>query len=171
MIIMGYTTVFEGQFNLNKKLDTETHEFLNKLASTRRMKRNVDESVYGIEGELYVDGEGFKGQDREDNVIDSNSPPWTQPGLWLDWTPTEDGTAIEWNRNEKFYDADDWIIYLIEKVLKPKGYVLNGVVNAEGEDGYQYHIFIKDNKVIVSAGLSKKHYAPDWKKWHDEMWG
>jgi hypothetical protein len=37
---MGYTTSFDGQFELNKKLDPETHSFLTKLEETRRMERD-----------------------------------------------------------------------------------------------------------------------------------
>ena len=58
---MGYTTEFQGKFKLNKRLDEKTHEFLVNLSSTRRMSRNVDD-IYGIEGEFYVEGDGFRGQ-------------------------------------------------------------------------------------------------------------
>lgn len=165
---MGYTTIFEGHFDLNKKLDAETHEFLNKLADTRRMKRNVDESVYGVEGEFYVDGEGFKGQEKEDNVIDNNEPPSTQPSLWLQWVPTDDGMAIKWDGGEKFYDSVEWIKYLIKSILAPKGYILNGIVNAEGEDGEKYYIHTIDNSTVAYRGFSKEQKRPDWKKWYEE---
>jgi hypothetical protein len=78
---MGYTTDFSGEFKLNKPLDPETERLMDGLNTTRRMKRNVDESIYGIEGEFYF-GSGSFGQDREENIIDYNSPPRTQPGLW-----------------------------------------------------------------------------------------
>lgn len=148
---MGYTTDFRGQFNLNKKLDKETHEFLTKLAETRRMARNVGPE-YGTEGEFYVEGKGLMGQDREDNVIDQNQPPSTQPSLWLQWIPTDDGTAIVWDENEKFYCYVEWIEYLIEKILAPKGYVLNGAVDWQGEEFDDMgSIIIEDNQVRIGA--------------------
>ncbi|MCY7969604.1 hypothetical protein MOB49_21465 [Bacillus haynesii] len=145
---MGYNTTFQGQFKLNKTLDSETYSFLKKLANTRRMKRKVNESIYGIEGEFYVDG-----RDHDENIIDGNEPPKTQPSLWLQWIPTEERNAIVWDGEEKFYCADKWIIYLIEKVLKPKGYVLNGIVNAFGEETNDiWHISIVNNHVSIGNG-------------------
>lgn len=146
---MGYTTEFNGKFNLNKKLDKETHEFLTKLASTRRMKRKLPPE-YGIEGEFYVDGAGYAGQDREDSIVDYNKPPSTQPSLWCQWIPTHDGTAIEWDGGEKFYHYVDWIKYIIDKVLAPRGYSLSGVVDWRGEDWSDTGtIVVRDNKVGI----------------------
>lgn len=148
---MGYTTDFVGQFNINKKLDPETHEFLKKLAETRRMKRNVGPE-YGVEGEFYVEGKGYMGQDDDSNVIDHNRPPSTQPGLWLQWVPTEDGTAIVWDEGEKFYNYVEWVEYLIEKILAPRGYILNGKVDWRGEEFYDMGcIIIENNQVKVSS--------------------
>ncbi|WP_198864017.1 hypothetical protein [Bacillus velezensis] len=61
--------------------------------------------------------------------------------------------AIVWDGGEKFYCADKWIIYLIEKVLQPKGYVLDGTVNAFGENPDDiWHITITDNQVSIEEG-------------------
>lgn len=144
---MGYTTDFNGVFQLNKKLDDATHEFLKKFADTRRMKRDLGPE-YGVEGEFYVDGGGFAGQDREDNVINSNSPPSTQPGLWCQWVPTEDGMGIEWDGGEKFYHYVDWIKYIISNFLQPKGYELNGEVYFQGEDSADFGIIRIENNVV-----------------------
>lgn len=152
---MGYTTDFHGALKLNKQLSEDDKTFLKKLASTRRMARNVD-AKYGVEGEFYVDGEGMFGQDIEDNVIDHNRPPRTQPSLWLQWVPTEDGWGIEWDGNEKFYNYVEWLEYLIEKILAPRGYVLNGEVEWYGEDREDMgKISVKDNVVTThSARIS-----------------
>ncbi len=81
-----------------------------------------------------MEGGGAFGQDREDNVIDFNSPPGPQPGLWCQWCPSEDRKGIEWDGGEKFYRYAEWLEYLVDKVLAPKGYVLNGEVEWQGED-------------------------------------
>ncbi len=147
---MGYDTNFTGAFQLNKPLTVKDFTFLKKLNETRRMARNVDESLYGVEGEFYVDGGGFAGQDRESNIIDFNLKPKTQPSLWCKWVPNEDGTAIEWDGVEKFYSYVEWIEYLIEKILAPRGYVLNGEVNWQGEEnGDEGIICIVDNVVTT----------------------
>ena len=147
---MGYTTDFSGSFQLNTPLQPRMNEFLKKFNETRRMARNVDEA-FGIEGEFYVLGTGFFGQDHEANVIDYNTAPVTQPGLWCQWTPNEDGTAIEWDGGEKFYYYSEWLFYLINKILAPNGYVLNGTVTWQGEEtGDVGKIKVVDNVITVA---------------------
>lgn len=116
------------------------------------MARKVGKK-YGLEGAYYVDGKGFAGQDHEPNVIDHNRPPTGQPGLWCQWTPTEDGMAIEWDGGEKFYEYVAWINYLIEHFLAPRGYKLTGDVRWCGEDSDDIGmICIKNNKVKTKIG-------------------
>ena len=157
---MGYTTEFKGKFLLNKALDQETYNFLKKLSETRRMKRNVsllpegyekyNLENWGEEGEFFVDAGGLCGQDRESSIVDYNTPPITQPGLWCHWTPTEDKLAIKWDDGEKFYDYIEWIEYLIDKILKPRKYKLNGTVQWRGEEFDDIgEIQIKNNKVKI----------------------
>jgi hypothetical protein len=149
---MGYTTDFSGQLKFNKQLSLDDHTFLTKLADTRRMARNVDPK-YGVEGEFYVEGGGSFGQAGEPNVIDSNRPPETQPGLWLQWRPTEDGWYLEWDGGEKFYNYVEWLRYLIEKILSPRGYVLNGEIEWFGEDlDDRGKIAVKDNTITTFKG-------------------
>jgi len=150
---MGYITDFSGQFNLDKPLDDETYTLLKGLNETRRMKRNVDPK-YGVEGEFYVESDAPSGQDFDNpNVIDGNTPPSTQPGLWCQWTPTEDRLHIEWDEGEKFYYYVEWIKYIVDKILKPRGYVLNGEVEWEGESTDDLGLLsIKDNVVTTKLG-------------------
>lgn len=150
--MMGYTTEFDGCFTLNKPLDDETYNFLVKLNETRRMKRNLPEK-YGVDGEFYVEGGGEFGQDKEENVVDSNVPPSTQPGLWCQWVPSEDRLTIGWDEGEKFYDYIEWIKYIIEKILTPRGYVLSGAIKWEGEENSDMGIIeIHENKVVIKRG-------------------
>lgn len=149
---MGYTTDFTGRLKFNKQLSLDDHTFLTKLSETRRMARNVDEK-YGVEGEFYVEDTNDFGQDKNDNIIDYNVSPRTQPGLWLQWTPTEDGWYLEWNGAEKFYNYVEWLEYLIEKVLEPRGYVLNGLIEWQGEDSDDIgQITVVDNVVTTQEG-------------------
>lgn len=159
---MGYTTDFWGKYELDRPLDDKTWTFLRKLSETRRMKRHVDPK-YGVEGEFYVDGKGLLGQDSDDTVVNYNYPPKTQPSLWCNWTPTEDKKHIAWNQAEKFYKYDRWLIYIIEKILKPRGYILNGAIKWQGEDlAGQGYLVVIDNTVLKSPvetweALRKKH--------------
>jgi hypothetical protein len=154
---MGYDSTFRGEFKLNKSLTVKDYKFLKNFSETRRMKRNLPEE-YGVEGEFYVEGKGYGGQDRNDpSIINFNSPPSTQPGLWCQWIPNEEGDAIVWDGGEKFYNYVEWIQYLIDKILSPRGYILNGEVFWQGEDSDdEGKIVVKDN--IVETKTVQKTY-------------
>ncbi len=177
---MGYHTDFFGSFALNKPLTSEQIEYLKMFAETRRMKRvaskiatlsGKSKDFFGKESDAvntrclellkslkmdvgpegaYYCGVGDFGQARDESVVDGNTPPSSQPGRWCQWVPTDDGTAIEWNGTEKFYDYVEWIEYLIANFLKPWGYVLNGEVEWQGEERDDRGlIVIKKNKVTT----------------------
>lgn len=129
---MGYTTEFRGRLALNKKLTDADRDFLLALNETRRMKRKL--KGYGIEGEFYVGNRNNFGQEHTPDVVDYNEPPKTQPGLWCKWKPTDDGLGIEWDGREKAYDMPEWLVYLLNRYLVPRGYLLNGVISAQGEE-------------------------------------
>lgn len=156
---MGYTTDFSGNFSLkNKPLSPKMIEFLKHFNETRRMARKQPKE-FGIQGEFYVGShdDGRMGQSDKGNVIDHNSPPSTQPGLWCQWTPSEDGTRIEWDGGEKFYYYTEWLLYLIHKILAPNGYILNGQVTWQGEEtGDVGEIYVEDNKVFTEPYKGKK---------------
>lgn len=147
---MGYTTDFGGRFELDKPLAPKMKKFLTLLNETRRMKRNVDEA-FGIEGEFFVFGTGDYGQNNDSTIVDFNQQPSTQPSLWCQWVPNEDGTAIEWDGGEKFYAYSEWLFYIINKILAPNGYTLNGTVVWQGEEtGDVGKIHVVDNVVTVA---------------------
>lgn len=173
---MGYTTNFEGSFVLDKPLASEHLEYLCKFQDTRRMKRDasltagrpdsIREEVglpVGNEGGYFVGEGGYAGQGRGPDVVASNDPPTGQPGVWCKWEPNEDGTAIEWNGAEKFYNYTDWIVYLIEHFLGPWGYVLAGEMMWEGEERSDFGtIYIKDN-VVEAVKAEVKQCGPSCK--------
>jgi hypothetical protein len=88
----------------------------------------------GIEGEYFVGSRKDHGQTHDKSIIDYNESPKTQPGLWCQWVPSEDGKYIEWSGMEKFYYYTEWLNYIIEHFLKLWGYTLNGVVSFQGEE-------------------------------------
>jgi hypothetical protein len=146
---MGYTTDFIGSFKINKPLSEKMKKFLVLFNETRRMGRKVAD-VFGHEGEFYVFGGGFYGQDNEPNIMDFNKEPKTQPGLWCKWVPNEDGTEIVWDGGEKFYSYTEWLVYLIHKILKPNGYVLNGEMTWQGEEtGDVGELIVENNRVFI----------------------
>lgn len=167
---MGYSTDFEGKFTIDKNLDDKTYNFLCKLAETRRMKRDIcllpstgfekyGFDSWGEEGEFYVDAGGLAGQNREKSILEYNQAPQTQPGLWCQWVPNNDRVTIEWDGNEKFYNYLEWLEYIIEKVLEPRGYKLNGLVSWQGEEASDFgQIKVKNNEIYTRLG--KMGYGP-----------
>lgn len=165
---MGYTTDFEGRFNLDRPLAPEHKAYLEAFAGTRRMGRDVTlvaklpdplrEAVdlpAGPQGAYYVgsSSDGQFGQGKDESIVDFNHAPSSQPGLWCQWVPSSDGTAIEWDGGEKFYSYVEWLEYLVENFLGKWGYKLNGTVTWEGEDrSDKGKIIVKDNVITTKRG-------------------
>lgn len=161
---MGYTTDFTGRFTLNKPLDDDTYTFLDKFNRSRRMARNRGPE-YGVEGEFYVDGADQDTEYRAPDIIDHNTPPRTQPGLWCKWMPSDDRLGIEWDEGEKFYSYTEWLAYLIKQILAPRGYVLSGQVEWQGEEPDNFGVItVEKNQILVQKG--QRQLAPpepfDW---------
>lgn len=146
---MGYTTEFEGSFKINQPVDDETAILLKGLANTRRVKRNI--KGYGIDGEFYIGGEDvYYGEERNRDlsIVDYNTPPRTQPGLWCQWKLQDDNQTIMWDGAEKFYNYVEWIEYIIKSILEPRGYIVNGEVKWYGEDRDDNGKIIIENNVV-----------------------
>lgn len=178
---MGYTTEFEGKIEIDPPLSEREIEYLKKFAGTRRMDR--------AEGPYFVEGTGPHGQGRDKGIRDYNRPPEGQPGLWCQWVPTEDGSALEWDEGEKFYDAAEWMAYLRTHFLSgadgfgdrpaaalidpkgmgwlPGGHQMRGTIMATGEeDGDVWRIVVRDEGVFVSEeselGWGAEERVPDF---------
>jgi hypothetical protein len=138
---MGYTTDFSGELEIYPEITPEHRAYINQFSNTRRMKRNPDitllledpyrdnvdlegDGYYGVEGGYFVNGDGVAGQARDASIIDYNSPPLGQPGLWCQWV-VNDYNYLEWDGGEKFYNYTEWLDYLIEHFFEPWGYTLN----------------------------------------------
>jgi hypothetical protein len=166
---MGYTTEFEGKFKLDRQLTDNHKNYLLKFSETRRMKRSEEKASklsdplreavslpIGYQGEYFVGGTGSWGQDHDNSIIDYNNQARTQPGLWCQWIPSDDGLYIEWNQGEKFYHYIEWLAYLIENFLIPWGYTLNGKVNWQGESNDDIgQIIVKDNTIRTSNTIKE----------------
>jgi hypothetical protein len=148
-------------FNLFHALAPEHAAYLRAFSGTRRMKRDpniaqtypdpVREAVglpIGIEAGYFVAGKGYAGQDDDASVVDCNTPPKGQPGLWCQWVPSEGGSAIVWDQVEKFYDYTEWIAYLIKHFLQPWGYSLEGEMIWQGEDDSDRGLLVVRNNVV-----------------------
>lgn len=156
---MGYTTDFEGSLTIEPPLNAKEVEYINKFSDTRRMNRT--------NGPYFVGGKGFKGQEDDADVTDHNQPPDGQPGLWCQWIVSENGTTLEWDGGEKFYDATAWMEYIINHFLGQcpiarnanqhfeflQGHLLNGDIFASGEESSDHwKIEVRNNVVTEKQG-------------------
>lgn len=176
---MGYTTDFDGEWKVEPPLKPDHRAYLKQFSVSRRMKRDpkaterLEDSLrvavglpVGVEGGYYVGPAGDNGQggmfrprrtpEDRGGILDSNSPPEGQPGLWCKWTPNQDGTAYHWSGAEKFYDYVEWMQYLLDHFLTPWGYKLSGRVDWQGEDEpdkgfmviYNGRVFVNEDPVL-----------------------
>lgn len=172
---MGYSTDFSGNFKITPALSNEHRQYLEKFAETRRMKRNpqlaetMDDPVrvaaglpIGEDAEFFVGGTDDFGRGRDQSVVDYNSPPRTQPGLWCQWVPTEDGDHFGWDGGEKFYHYVEWLQYLIDKFLKHWGYTLDGRIVWQGEDRSDCGEITVAGNEVTSKELSPSEVANDF---------
>lgn len=162
---MGYTTDFYGAVEVQPPLNEKEIEYLKKFADTRRMDRR--------NGPYFVEGSGFCGQGSDSDIYDYNRPPPGQPGLWCKWEPTEDGTKIEWNGAEKFYDPVEWMQYLIDHFIGENPlakeelpffnkHVVHGKIEAQGEEhSDHWFLVVENNKArAVEARYQEPTLAP-----------
>lgn len=158
---MGYTTDFEGRIEIEPALNDLEIRYLIRFSETRRMDRE--------KGPYFIGGAGYAGQDcGPDEIYNYNKPHSSQPGLWCQWLPTEDGTALVWNGAEKFYEAAAWMQYLMDHFVGCvpaakeelreltdvgdflQGHVCNGAISAQGEEPSDMWLLeVKDNQVFV----------------------
>jgi hypothetical protein len=170
---MGYSTDFNGSFGLSRPLTETEKNYINCLASTRRVKRDSDtlmklykgehgiptakektaEAIYGTEGEFFCKDDGNFGQTGDESVLDGNNPASTQPGLWCQWVINNEGTQLEWDGGEKFYNYTQWLEYIIENFLKPWGVIVNGETEWQGEESDDFgKIIVTENEIKILEG-------------------
>lgn len=162
---MGYSTDFNGRFELDRPLAPQHKAYLDAFSRTRRMQRDETKTAsrpdslreavglpVGVQGGYFVGSTVDLGQEQTDDVTQYNDPPVGQPGLWCQWSPSDDSAAIIWDSGEKFYNYVEWIAYLIDHFLAPWGYVVNGEVDWSGESsGDIGKIVVTDNAVSVKT--------------------
>jgi hypothetical protein len=176
----GYTTDFTGQVTITPPLNEHEASYLADFAYSRRMERE--------EGPYYAKNDGNFGQTSTPGVRNYNGPPAGQPGLWCQWIPGqsyatgEDNAALEWDGGEKFYNAAEWMAYLIDHFLKPAcaaacnlsdaikqderfahftfDHVLNGEIFAIGEDPDDRWKIVVENNVVKTANAVITYTTP-----------
>ena len=133
---MGYATVFDGKFTIDRPVDEETYGLLARLANER----------------------------------DRDGLPEGFPHTWCDWLIQGDHQTIEWDEEEHFYDFEEWVGYIVDKILSPRGYVVNGEVMWRGEDFLDMgRLTVRDNVVGTSCLYEKPVDEYDTSELSDEL--
>lgn len=176
---MGYTIKYSGRFNLNKSLTDDQAKFLRDFAATRHYSRawkeDEENGKWFVDPDCKFEPDFFNDKEYEKvlyakpynhkkrkayelekwGCADYSEVNPGMPSFYCQWVPTEDMMGIEWDGGEKFYNAKEWLEFIIENYLKPWGYVLNGQVEYKyGENEYPSEfgfLIIKDNIVDVIA--------------------
>lgn len=192
---MGYTTDFNGCFELSRPLTETEKKYIQQFNDVRHMRRDVEklhavysgkygnpfaktrEEVYGREGEYFVGqdrkiGDEYFEQLRDETVLDFNDAPGTPdkmdnwaaywqlrqtriktgealPGLWCGWTVDLNGTRLEWDGGEKFYNYPDWLTYLNTHFFNKWEVKLNGIICWQGENPEDKGRLIMDDSVLT----------------------
>ncbi|XWV26209.1 hypothetical protein QJ857_gp0867 [Tupanvirus soda lake] len=74
-----------------------------------------------------------------------------------EWTYYIDDNTIGWNGMEKFYQYKYWLAGLINNLLAPVGYILNGRIAFEGEEFPDFGIIkVVDNKIMITKTITYK---------------
>jgi hypothetical protein len=126
----------------------ESVGYMVSLTPTR--DNRTPEEIYGVDGGFFVGAKGHGGQDHDGTIIEYNTPPNGQPGLWCQWTVDKSGTKLKWDGGEKFYSYVEWLQFLIDNFFSKWGVILNGEVEWQGEDAKDIgKIVVTNNEVKV----------------------
>jgi hypothetical protein len=161
---MGYTTEFEGRFDLDKPLNPEHLAYLKAFSEQRHMIWNMDviatipDPIREAAGlPLGKNGEYFVGNYRstEGAYLDSNKHTIGLPSTSCGWVPSEDGLHIQWGGNEKFGYYREWLRFIATMLLKPWDYTLSGKVSYQGEDQKDFGVLEVINGSVFDNGFDE----------------
>lgn len=168
---MDNSTVYAGHIDIQGEMSVAVADYINCFSAVRHMKRDnkklkelhpdwvahVWDYRLGTQGEFYVpidNPDEMETDYHDESIIDINMPPDTQPSLWCQWVIEGDRTftgienaKIVWDQGEKFYFGPEWMRYLINKFLNPKGYICNGMISGIDESDSGEYILVIQNQV------------------------
>lgn len=159
---------FIGHINIDPPLNAQEKEYFNKFSNSRRMDRK--------KGPYFVEGSNEETDLSNEDVIDYNAAPTSQPGLWCKWIHTQDGSKLTWNGYQKFHAPKEWLEYIIvhffgkepvAKLVHPnafsflQGHTLNGIITIQDNALEYWFIIVRNNKVFVQNSLGEEEIKND----------
>lgn len=145
------TIVTLGCFTIDKPLTNILYKFLQDFLRCQHIAKRVDNNKFGFQGEFSTNPE-------HENLYEPIKQASTQPSIYCQWRIHEDKQSIFCNDvlDESYVD---WLVYILNKVLRPNGYNLIGtVVLKSSETDKIKTLEIKNNDVWVhSENTSRIH--------------
>lgn len=105
---MPFNAHYAGQLRIEPPLNETEQKALSAFLGSRRVKT--------VAGPLDARESLSMGHP---DVIDWNSPPQDQPGLYTGLRIANGGEVLEWDGNEKPGYLTDWVRYVINYLLRP----------------------------------------------------
>ena len=102
---MGYSTDFDGSFDINPSLTYEQQQWL----ITFSQERHEDRDLPGIWCQ------------------------WIPKEIHENDMYKHSRSELVWDGHEKFYNYVEWLQYLIDNFFNPRSMTLNGIVKWQGE--------------------------------------
>ncbi len=166
---MGYNTDFWGSISITPPLNEHEINYLRQFAEC-----DPEATTTGP----YSVAPRDDGADADQASPAGISPAQDAPSSACQWIPSDDGTELEYDQQEKFYDSTIWMAYLIDTFLKPGAtaqhdlahripswaypeeleqftfdHVCNGEIDAQGEDSSdRWRLVVRDNLVSTQHG-------------------
>lgn len=117
---MGYTTKYEGVFRIEPTLSDDTAALYRDTVKRIWAREPLPESI------------------KHGGMPDS----------YLQWELTKDNSGLEWDGNEKFYHASDWLQWVIDRILLPRGYRVSGHAIWQGEEIGDVGVLVVKNGTV-----------------------
>jgi hypothetical protein len=141
---------------------------LTMMCIRQRLFRNIDKSIFFKiltyifqDGTLYLQNiPVFDEFVIKEPLIDQYLvPPADQPGVYCNWTPNDDGTAIVWDEGMQFYHYTRWMRYLINHFFIPWGITVNGDMEFIGQNkDDRGNITIVNNEIDIDYNDPESEY-------------
>lgn len=178
----GDVTVFDGYFQIDRPLDVETEDIMDALANGRCLARDVEKlakalnmgvaeckRLYGQEGQYFLGEDETSVLPAKRNFFENNDFSGQPPHSCLRWEYHADDHTIRADDVEKHYCYQEWITLLVEDVLAPRGYVVNGTVDYENRAPRHDKYDTETEEYIYPE--DEEDFDPETLDYENDVWG
>jgi len=140
-----------------------------QLANALGVSLQECKRLYGQEGQYYLGEDETSVLPARPNSFENNDFTEQPPHSYLRWEYHPEDHTIRADDDEKFYCYQEWITLLVEDVLAPRGYVVNGTVHyenrADREEEYN------DETGRCTHPGKGEDFDPETLDYENDVWG